>query len=382
VSLPERHPYGTARSQFGELFLPSGGGPWPVAVVLHGGFWRAQYSRRLMRPVCEDLAARGWAAFNVEYRRLGRLSGGGFPRTLEDVAAAVDHLAELPAHRRVGTADQGGGDDPVRPTGGHEPVQPAHRRVGTPGEAGGHGPVQPAAGGDDPLRPAGGHQPVQPAHRRVGASGEAGGHEPVQPAAGGDDPLRPASGDEPVQPAHRRVGAPPGEAGGHEPVQPAIRNDDPARPAGGASRALDLSRVVAIGHSAGGHLAAWLATRERARVPVTAVVAQAGVVDLRLASELGLSRGVVNRFLGGAPATVPERCAAASPAERLPLGVPALLTHGGRDDIVPPVMSERFAAAARAAGDEVELVVAPDEGHFGHVDVANPLWRAVTEWIR
>jgi acetyl esterase/lipase len=324
VSLPERHPYGTARSQFGELFLPSGGGPWPVAVVLHGGFWRAQYSRRLMRPVCEDLAARGWAAFNVEYRRLGRLSGGGFPRTLEDVAAAVDHLAELPAHRRVGTADQGGGDDPVRPTGGHEPVQPAHRRVGTPGEADGHGPVQPAAGGDDPLRP----------------------------------------------------------AGGHEPVQPGIRNDDPARPAGGASRALDLSRVVAIGHSAGGHLAAWLATRERARVPVTAVVAQAGVVDLRLASELGLSRGVVNRFLGGAPATVPERCAAASPAERLPLGVPALLTHGGRDDIVPPVMSERFAAAARAAGDEVELVVVPDEGHFGHVDVANPLWRAVTEWIR
>jgi len=344
VSLPERHPYGTARSQFGELFLPSGGGPWPVAVVLHGGFWRAQYSRRLMRPVCEDLAARGWAAFNVEYRRLGRLSGGGFPRTLEDVAAAVDHLAELPAHRRVGTADQGGGDHPVRPTGGHEPVQPAHRRVATPGEAGGHGPVQPAAGGDDPLRP--------------------------------------ASGDEPVQPAHRRVGAPPGEAGGHEPVQPAIRNDDPARPAGGASRALDLSRVVAIGHSAGGHLAAWLATRERARVPVTAVVAQAGVVDLRLASELGLSRGVVNRFLGGAPATVPERCAAASPAERLPLGVPALLTHGGRDDIVPPVMSERLAAAARAAGDEVELVVAPDEGHFGHLDVANPLWRAVTEWIR
>ena len=61
-----------------------------------------------------------------------------------------------------------------------------------------------------------------------------------------------------------------------------------------------------------------------------------GVVDLRLASELGLSRGVVHRFLGGAPGGVPERYAAASPAERLPLGVPVLLTHGGRDDIVPP----------------------------------------------
>ena len=110
---------------------------------------------------------------------------------------------------------------------------------------------------------------------------------------------------------------------------------------------------------------------------MTAVVAQAGVVDLRLASELRLSRGVVHRLLGGTPDSVPDRYAAASPAERLPLGVPALLTHGGRDDIVPPVMSERFAAAARAAGDEVDLVVEPDEGHFGHLDPRNPLWRAV-----
>ncbi len=78
---------------------------------------------------------------------------------------------------------------------------------------------------------------------------------------------------------------------------------------------------------------------------------------------------------------MPERYAAASPAERLPLGVPALLTHGGRDDIVPPVMSERFAAAARAAGDDVELVVEPGEDHFGHLDPANPLWAAVTAWL-
>ena len=250
MSLPERHPYGRARSQYGELFLPRGAGPCPVAVVLHGGFWRAQYGRKLMRPLCRDLAARGWAAFNVEYRRLGRLSGGGFPRTLEDVAAAIDHLAELPAHERVG-------------------------------------------------------RPV-----------------------------------------------------------------------------LDLARVVAIGHSAGGQLAAWLATRDAPRVRVTGVVAQAGVVDLRLASELGLSRAVVDRFLGGTPASVPHCYAAASPAERLPLGVPALLTHGGRDDIVPPVMSERFAQAARAAGDEVDLVLEPREDHYGHLDPASRLWQAVTAWIR
>ena len=45
-------------------------------------------------------------------------------------------------------------------------------------------------------------------------------------------------------------------------------------------------------------------------------------------------------------------------------------------------MSERFAAAARAAGDDVALVVEPAEGHFGHLDPGNPLWRAVTAWIR
>jgi len=64
--------------------------------VIHGGFWRARYGRKLMRPVCRDLAGRGWAAWNIEYRRLGRLSGGGWPCTFEDVASAIDHLADLP----------------------------------------------------------------------------------------------------------------------------------------------------------------------------------------------------------------------------------------------------------------------------------------------
>ena len=68
----EHHPYGDKHSQFGELFLPADDGPFPVAVVLHGGFWKAQYGRKLMHPLCHDLVARGWAAWNLEYRRLGR----------------------------------------------------------------------------------------------------------------------------------------------------------------------------------------------------------------------------------------------------------------------------------------------------------------------
>jgi acetyl esterase/lipase len=232
----ERHRYGPAPSQFGELFRPVSGGQRPVAVVLHGGFWKAQYGRRLMHAVCADLAARGWAAWNLEYRRLGLGNGGGWPATLDDVAAGIDHLARL--------------------------------------------------------------------------------------------------------------------------------------------EGLDRSRVVAIGHSAGGHLAAWAATRESPEVPVTAVVSQAGVLDLARAWELRLSKGVVRRFLGGTPQEVPDRYAAASPAQRLPLTAPALLTHGALDDTVPLAMSEHFAAAAGC-----ELHVEPHEDHYGHLDPENPLWHAVIAWL-
>jgi acetyl esterase/lipase len=238
----EHHRYGNKRSQLGELFLPAGEGPFPVAVVIHGGFWKAQYGRKLMHPLCRDLAKRGWAAWNLEYRRLGRLSGGGWPNTFDDVAAAIDHLPDVLA-------------------------------------------------------------------------------------------------------------------------------------------TLDLARVVVIGHSAGGHLAAWSATRSSPRVPVTGVVSQAGVLDLRRTWEWRLSNGVVRRLLGGTPEQQPERYAVASPAARLPLGVPVLLTHGGRDENVPLAMSEEFERAATAAGDECELVVLPDDDHFCHLDPAHAAWQAVVEWL-
>jgi acetyl esterase/lipase len=86
--VPEHHAYGVARAQFGELFRPPGlRDPAPVAVVIHGGFWRARFGRKLMRALCEDLAHRGWAAWNLEYRRLG--DGGGWSATFDDVAAGT-----------------------------------------------------------------------------------------------------------------------------------------------------------------------------------------------------------------------------------------------------------------------------------------------------
>jgi acetyl esterase/lipase len=89
------HSYGRHRSQRAELHMPSHRGPHPVMVVIHGGSWRARYGKVIMRGLVGDLVRRGWAAWNIEYRRLE--NGGGWPATFEDVAAAIDHLRQLDA---------------------------------------------------------------------------------------------------------------------------------------------------------------------------------------------------------------------------------------------------------------------------------------------
>jgi acetyl esterase/lipase len=232
------HRYGDHPSQLGELFLPDRAEEAPVAVVLHGGFWREAYDRTLMDDLCEDLASMGWAAWNLEYRRLS--GGGGWPRTFDDVAAGIDHLGSLVENPSV---------------------------------------------------------------------------------------------------------------------------------------------VVTIGHSAGGHLALWAAARPEPRVRVTHAVAQAGVVDLVAAAHLKLSRGVAEELLGGSPSQMPERYELASPAARLPLGIPQLLVHGGRDEIVPAAMSRVYASSAAAAGDRIELIVHEELGHFEHLDPRSAAWESARAWL-
>jgi acetyl esterase/lipase len=87
------HRYGPHASQVAELHVPDGPGAHPVAVLLHGGFWRRWHGRGLMDRLAADLARRGVAAWNLEYRRTGPLGGGGWPETFLDVAAGVDALA-------------------------------------------------------------------------------------------------------------------------------------------------------------------------------------------------------------------------------------------------------------------------------------------------
>lgn len=157
-----------------------------------------------------------------------------------------------------------------------------------------------------------------------------------------------------------------------------------------AAYGLDLGRVIAAGHSAGGHLAMWLAARHRLSpddpshlaVPgLLGVVSIAGLVDLARASALGLCGGAVQTLLGGPPAKLPGRYALASPYELLPLGSPQILVSGGRDTIVPVGIAERYAARAKERGDAVETITLDDADHFDLIDPLSPAFARVREAV-
>jgi acetyl esterase/lipase len=142
---------------------------------------------------------------------------------------------------------------------------------------------------------------------------------------------------------------------------------------------LDLDRVVVVGHSAGGHLALWLATHEKR---LRGIVSLGGVADLRRGWELKLGDGVVAEFLGGSPEEVPEWYRTASPIESTPLGVPSRLIHGTLDESVPIEISERFVVRAAAGGDDSVLFCLPGTDHFDLVDPVSRVWPHVVATIR
>jgi acetyl esterase/lipase len=88
------HAYGSETEQFGTLHRRPGRGTYRVVVLIHGGFWKQGYGLDLMTPLGDDLANRGFAVWNIEYRRVGQ-PGGGWRGTLDDVAAAVEYVPSL-----------------------------------------------------------------------------------------------------------------------------------------------------------------------------------------------------------------------------------------------------------------------------------------------
>ncbi|OKI00276.1 lipase [Streptomyces sp. CB02923] len=139
--------------------------------------------------------------------------------------------------------------------------------------------------------------------------------------------------------------------------------------------------VVAVGHSAGGHLALLLAGRRGPDAP-RRIVAVAPVADLARAHELGLSGGAVAEFLG-AGAGWADRLSAADPVRRLPGTVPVTLLHGTADADVPIELSRRYVRAAEAAGGPAPVLrEQPGTGHYAPVTPGTDAFRVLLATLR
>jgi acetyl esterase/lipase len=226
-----RHTYGPDPSQFALLYRPPNVSRGTV-VVIHGGFWKAQYGIEYAVPLAADLAERGFTVWVPEYRRVG--NGGGYPETFDDIDASFSLLNTL--------------------------------RVNT-------------------------------------------------------------------------------------------------------------NQLVVVGHSAGGHLATWAASRDQhnrwhGEGTIAAVIAQAGVMNLRDAYRDGLGSRAVEAFLGKPS----SRYQLVDPAAQKPLSIPVWCLHAKDDDIVPFAQSQDFVTQLRAAGGNANLIEVPG-GHFGLIQPDSPAWR-------
>lgn len=187
-------------------------------------------------------------------------------------------------------------------------------------------------------------------------------------------------------PEYRRVGGPGGGWPGTFDDLAAVTDGVRRLVADAVGTRVDARRLALVGHSAGGHLAAWAVSRRRlpagcpwyrAEPVADGVVSLAGVLDLALADRLGLGGQATRELLGGPPADQPERYALADPAGLLPSGARLRLVHGSDDDDVPVEVSRAYAAAARDRGDDVSLRELPGAGHMDLVDPGSAAWPAV-----
>lgn len=152
---------------------------------------------------------------------------------------------------------------------------------------------------------------------------------------------------------------------------------------------LDLKRVAAFGHSAGGHLALWLAGRPRLPASSPTRVGDplrlVGVVNSGGLADLAASKDVTQRscladiydtLIGSISSTRANVLSDTSPVELLPLRVTQVSVNGYRDRIAPPVLGESWTRKAKAVGDSARVEVVMDSGHVELIAPGTKAWEA------
>ena len=153
---------------------------------------------------------------------------------------------------------------------------------------------------------------------------------------------------------------------------------------------LNLDKVMTVGHSAGGHIALWLAGRHKIPtssdlyienpLPIKNVIVLAGMVDAVHAIEHGICEGGLAIVMGGEPDTAPANYQVADPRALIPIGIPQTHIIGDQDD----EMMENFKSyleVAKQNGEPVKLIVPPDAGHFEIVALSSKAWQTVRDTI-
>lgn len=255
VKADARIAYGAEPAQVVDLFLPTGKGPHPVVILIHGGCYLAEYQGLPQTSgMAADLATRGYAVWNLEYRKLGE-AGAGYPGTFLDVADAVDRI---------------------------------------------------------------------------------------------------------------RVEAP--------------------------KYGLNAKRVIALGHSAGGHLALWAASRtklpktsqlwRRDPLKISTVISLGGIGDLEGQGDVfagACGPEPIPRIIGLADRR--QAYADTSPAELLPSGARVLMISGDLDHVMPPATGRDYAERVRKAGDSAEAIAIPGATHYDVVIPTTAAWKQVADTV-
>lgn len=161
-----------------------------------------------------------------------------------------------------------------------------------------------------------------------------------------------------------------------------------------ANYQLDTSRIVAMGHSAGGQLVQWIAGRSRIApssplfhpnpLPVRDIISLGGLADLRHEKDLiKASCGRDTAELAGTPSAArPDVFSDTNAAELVPNGSRTVLITGERDTISPPRAAHDYAARARKAGDQAEVLILPGASHYDEIAASSASWKLVLPVIR